>query len=301
MSSTPPSGRDADPTPEASEASGVVERAPADAADAPARTPWVVHGIGLALAALFIWLLAPTDAPPPPQSAPQPAPEASKAGVGDPNDGKSRRARARQRDRSQITGRLPPGESAPVAVDSGFRRPFDGANDADLRAMYLSTIFRVADENILGGLQFNRATYATTIKAGNATFDYGVAMHPPTTGSAVATFKIPEGARNFQATLLLANAGSPTFSQCESQGGSVTFIVKADDAEIYRRIVVGNDGPHAQIQLDLNPGMRQLSLVTDSADGDSTCDGAVWGIARFMVDPPKPANANAADGAAGKR
>ena len=189
----------------------------------------------------------------------------------------------------------------PVAVDSGFHRPFDAAGaDADLRSMYVSNILRISDENILGGIQFNRSTYAAILKAGTATFDFGVAMHPPTTGQASATFKIPEGARNFQATLLLANVGSPTSSQCEAQGGSVTFIVKTDESQAYKRIVVGNDGPHAQIQIELTPAMKTLTLTTDSADGDSTCDGAAWGAARFMVEPPatvvgtKPATSSAA-------
>lgn len=257
------------------------------------RAPWIVHALGLTLAGVFVWLLAPGDtAPPTPVAQTAAAPVETPSAAPEAKEGKTRRTRARQRGSApapsdSVSGWSDPGR-APVAIDSGFRRPLDGTGaDSELRSMYLSSVLRVGDENILGGLQFNRSTYAPILKAGTAVFDFGVAMHPPTTGQASATFKIPEGARNFQATLVLANGGSPSASLCETQGGSVTFLVKTDDNEAYKKIVVGPDGPHAQVQVELTAAMKTLTLITDSADGDQTCDGAAWGIARFMVEPPK--------------
>ena len=86
-----------------------------------------------------------------------------------------------------------------------------------------------------------------------------------------------------------SNVGSPDLKRCESQGGSATFTLFMNGIQKFHKIVVGTDGVHESIKLDLNPEVKTLTLVVDNADGDNTCDAAFWGDARFMVEPPAPA------------
>lgn len=273
--------------------------APAQEETREFRTPWTVHLLGALLGCGFVWLMAPD--PPPKRRSPQELAAIAAAKVPakqGAEEQKSKRVRASPRVAASSQAEIY-AQGNPVAVDSGFRPDLSGALIAEsneLRTMYLSRPLLSADAGAEGGLQFNRGTHTTSIKAGAAQFDFGVAMFPPKTGAASATFRIPSGARSFHATLAIANGDGLRGRECNTQGGSVTFLIKTDSEEAYRRIIVGTDGPHANVEINLIAATKNLTLVTDSADGDNNCDAAVWALARFMVDPPKSPTKRVGDG-----
>ena len=255
------------------------------------------------MAGAFVWLASGwlgNDPPPPQQVAQAPAqPDANAAKGEQPKSGRRRRA-------ASITGPggssgaepAAPSGASPVAVDSGFRRgqntePTAQGEKAGLRTMYLSKILLATSENVKGGILFNQAAFAPVLRAGNTVFDQGVAMHAPEKGEGIASFKVPEGTKQFHANVGFANLGSPDVKRCDTQGGSATFTVFTNGLQKFHKIVVGTDGVHDVVRLDLGPEVTTVTLVVDNADGDSTCDAAIWGDARFMVEPPAAATAKA--------
>jgi NPCBM/NEW2 domain len=271
---------------------------------AKSRAPLIAHGVGIAMAGVFVWMasgwLGSTPPPPAQPVAEAPAqPDATQGAAGEPKRGRRRRS-------ASITG--PGGTSVeassqqasganPVAVDSGFRREVIGQpapNGDGQRIMYLSKALLATEENIKGGVLFNKAAFGPVIRAGSAVFDQGVSMFAPEKGEGLASFRVPEGAKQFHASVGFSNIGSPDLKRCESQGGSARFTLFTNGIQKFNKIVVGTDGVHETIKLDIGPDVKTVTLVVDNADGDNTCDAAFWGDARFTVEPPAPAKTPAA-------
>jgi hypothetical protein len=255
---------------------------------APRGTPVIAHVLGIAAALGFVALFVLMSEPSAPAPAPAPVAAAPDPSAAAPQGKKRERLRPAPPANLSVASAPSGGERMPVAVDSGFRRGVDATQSeaSDLRPMHLAKGMVAVEENVERGVQFNRSSWLPVLRAGNAVFDQGVAMHAPQAGDAIVSFRVPESAVRFEATLALANEGSPHAKHCQSQGGSATFVVYLNGVQAYRKIVVGPDGPHEAVRLELNPAHKTLTLMVNAADGDNTCDGAVWGDAKFLVAPP---------------
>ncbi|WP_050697180.1 glycoside hydrolase family 97 catalytic domain-containing protein [Anaeromassilibacillus senegalensis] len=66
--------------------------------------------------------------------------------------------------------------------------------------------------------------------------------------------------------------------------GTVIFIVKADDEEIYRSEMMRESDVQQFLDLEIPEGTKLLTLITDKADGSNNSDHSVWADAKVVFD-----------------
>lgn len=65
------------------------------------------------------------------------------------------------------------------------------------------------------------------------------------------------------------------------RGGSVVFVVKGDDRELFRSPVAGRDTSPIEIRVPLD-GVSRLSLIVEDAGDGIAADHANWADARLL-------------------
>ena len=239
---------------------------------------WVVHAVG-ALAAIgwaVFWMMRAEPSAtlnvssPPPSVDATPTPPRAAPGAGS--------AATPPRDKP-IDGPLPVASASNFLYNSSHQA-------AELRPIFLSKVLVTTEENIPGGVKFNQLPWSPSLRVGIQTYDQGVVMLTPEKGEGLVSFRVPDGAKSFAALLGLAGGSNPAHKgRCEREGASATFVVYTNGIEAFRRIIVGTDGRHDEIKVELAPSVKTVTLIVDNADGDSQCDAPVWIDARFMVEP----------------
>ena len=137
---------------------------------------------------------------------------------------------------------------------------------------YLDDNLLIEHNNIHGGLQFNKVYWTNTAPELNGTkYRWCIGMHAPKSGTGVAKFTIPEGAKYFNVYFFLAD-GCKTYNEVK---GKVLIDGRLAGE---RTLNDGNRGKGVSIEIRKNDQI--ITLIVD-AGRNNTCDHSTWGNAHF--------------------
>jgi len=157
----------------------------------------------------------------------------------------------------------------PVACNTGAavvqRRPREIST---IDGVYLDTLTWSEATAGWGEVRLNRSVMNKPMTMAGRRYLRGIGTHA---GSRI-DYALPGGFKTFAAT-----AG---YDQ-EVRGGSVVFVVKGDDRELFRSPVAGRDTSPIEIRVPLD-GVSRLSLIVEDAGDGIAADHANWADARLL-------------------
>jgi len=157
----------------------------------------------------------------------------------------------------------------PVACNTGAavvqRRPREIST---IDGVYLDTLTWSEATAGWGEVRLNRSVMDKPMTMAGRRYLRGIGTHA---GSRI-DYALPGGFKTFAAT-----AG---YDQ-EVRGGSVVFVVKGDDRELFRSPVAGRDTSPIEIRVPLD-GVSRLSLIVEDAGDGIAADHANWADARLL-------------------
>lgn len=157
----------------------------------------------------------------------------------------------------------------PVACNTGAavvqRRPREIST---IDGVYLDTLTWSEATAGWGEVRLNRSVMDKPMTMAGRRYLRGIGTH----ADSRIDYALPGGFKTFAAT-----AG---YDQ-EVRGGSVVFVVKGDDRELFRSPVAGRDTPPIEVRVPLD-GVSRLSLIVEDAGDGIAADHANWADARLL-------------------
>lgn len=127
-------------------------------------------------------------------------------------------------------------------------------------------------------LELGKSCMQTTIKIGSRTFKRGLGTHAPSE----ILVRLPPGSVTFAAEVGVDN-------NFDTQGfrGSVVFVVKAADKELFRSKTLKGGGEPVPCRIAVPAGTTSITLITEATDDGPGFDQADWADARVVTSGGK--------------
>lgn len=130
----------------------------------------------------------------------------------------------------------------------------------------------IQENNVHGGLQFNRVYWQPEVWIASVRYQHALGMHAPI-GVGFADFRIPPGAKVFQALLGLAR-------QNTAPGlGEAAARIYIDNQRVWQS-TVSSSSQTAGVRIQIPAGAKTLRLEVDSL-GTNWSDHTTWADPRF--------------------